>query len=70
MAGKLINIRLGEKILSNIDIIKNELEFTNRAQAIAYSARVAKYIVELQASGSKIALEKEDGTIEYLTIIA
>ena len=68
MATKLVNMRLGKKTLDVLDYIEKELETGNRAQAIAYSVRLTKQIVERLKKGGKIIILRKNGTKERLII--
>ena len=64
MTTKLVNMRLGKKTLDILSYIEKELETGNRAQAIAYSARLTKQMVGILKRGEKIIV-LHNGGVEW-----
>jgi len=66
---QMVNMRLGEKTLTILDEIKNDLEASSRAQAIAYSARVLAIILAFQKQGSEICVKHKNGEVSKLVFL-
>jgi len=58
----MINMRLGVKTLKMLDDIQTQLEYGTRADAVRFSSRVAKEILDIEKNGSKLVIRSSDGT--------
>jgi hypothetical protein len=66
---KLVQMRLQPKTLERIDRLSEITKTDNRTQLVASSIQLTEELLSIINSGSKLYIEKPDGTKELLKVI-
>lgn len=66
---KKVSMNLSSRSISTIDELSKLIYAPNKTRVVTSALEVAKHIIKEQSQGSKIIIEKEDGSKSILKVI-